>query len=789
MQLGKGLWMLALIPLRQDYSMPALSFDDLFPKQQQGSALSFDDLVPKQQPDTSFSAGLQHGLTGAGVGFLQTAHDVGKALYGANPHDPAEEQAMNQAAANVGKQEEGTGLIGTAGEMAGNPLNWGPWKSLLAYGGVSGLTAPQTNDTGIGGRLEQGAISAPIAAATGQAAKYLVGKPLQWGANKSGLTDLISQGLQKFGVQGQSGDLYNLAQQAGLDVNGKSPQEIADSLQNWYQSQSQGLAGKVSNQPFNPEDTFKGVAGNWKDEQGAANEAFQAARETGQGVKQQIPELRQKLDAIIGATEGNTLPGTSEHTALQQLKNIRDTIEPEKPFATSIPASTLMDLRANLNEGYNPKLLPERGDVQVGDITKDVGGALENAGKINPQFGEQLQYADARQANLGYSYKNNDLLKKFFKPEDLSALDQNAKSGTPIPDITLKRANALLPSIKTPEDMATLTKAMPAELADSMRAAKVEQLMTKAGFDYQKLTDPKFMALMQKSLGDNPEALAQLGKIQQVADVLNRRNINVMSPQTLQSGNHETGSWIRAAWDLFEHRKAYAVRMAYRALTDEESNALSGLQGEIQKGAPFKNILPEAARQISGRTVGQITNEPSGESQPATGGIGDQNMQELQKLKSTMPQSSNASPVDKFAQAESKGNAQAKNPNSSASGLYQFTDSTWAGMVKKYGKDTGITMGDKNDPAKQQIMARLLAQDNIKQLTPAIGHTPSIPELYTAHVLGASGAARLINAQGSGKQAMMLFPKAVTSANHAIFFNGDQPRTVEQVYQLLASKV
>jgi hypothetical protein len=144
-----------------------------------------------------------------------------------------------------------------------------------------------------------------------------------------------------------------------------------------------------------------------------------------------------------------------------------------------------------------------------------------------------------------------------------------------------------------------------------------------------------------------------------------------------------------------------------------------------------------------------------------------------------------------FAKAESNNNPSARNPNSSASGLMQFTDGTWKQMVKRYGAETGITVQDRNDPAAQTTMARLYAKDNIAKMQPFLKRLPTKGELYQAHVLGPDGALRLINAANAtpDKQAIMLFPRAVTSANRNLFFNGNQPRSVAQLYQILSSKV
>lgn len=151
------------------------------------------------------------------------------------------------------------------------------------------------------------------------------------------------------------------------------------------------------------------------------------------------------------------------------------------------------------------------------------------------------------------------------------------------------------------------------------------------------------------------------------------------------------------------------------------------------------------------------------------------------------PQSNN-SMFDKIKKVESAGNPNAKNPNSSASGLYQFTDSTWARGVNKYGKDLGITYKDKNNPQAQEKMVRKLASDNAQFIRTKLNIEPNIGDMYAAHFLGAPDAVRLIKAQGSNKLGTALFPKAAR-ANRNIFYDKMRPRSVEEIYAVLKNKV
>jgi hypothetical protein len=141
--------------------------------------------------------------------------------------------------------------------------------------------------------------------------------------------------------------------------------------------------------------------------------------------------------------------------------------------------------------------------------------------------------------------------------------------------------------------------------------------------------------------------------------------------------------------------------------------------------------------------------------------------------------------LDRVAMAESSGNPNARATTSSASGLYQFTDPTWKGMVKNYGAQTGITLADKNNPDKQKIMAELLTKENTNAYQNA-GITPDETDLYMAHFLGAPSAVKArknMNAVGAE-----LFPSAA-QANKNIFYKNGQPRTVEEIRSLLGSKI
>jgi hypothetical protein len=90
--------------------------------------------------------------------------------------------------------------------------------------------------------------------------------------------------------------------------------------------------------------------------------------------------------------------------------------------------------------------------------------------------------------------------------------------------------------------------------------------------------------------------------------------------------------------------------------------------------------------------------------------------------------------LQRTGEIESNLNPNAKNPNSSASGLFQFIRST----AKQYGLTNPF------DPVASTDAASRLARDNAAYLRARLGREPTGAELYLAHQQGAGGAWRLL---------------------------------------------
>lgn len=169
--------------------------------------------------------------------------------------------------------------------------------------------------------------------------------------------------------------------------------------------------------------------------------------------------------------------------------------------------------------------------------------------------------------------------------------------------------------------------------------------------------------------------------------------------------------------------------------------------------------------------------------------------------------------LTKTAERESRFDPKAKAPTSTATGLFQFLEQTWLGMLKQEGPKFGLNneaaaiqgadgrfqvadgatkqrlLALREDPAVSSMMAGAFAARNGARLKEALGRNPTEGELYVAHFLGAGGARELIQlAQTSpDTKAAGAFPDAA-AANRSIFFDrSGRARSAMEVYQGLTA--
>jgi hypothetical protein len=162
------------------------------------------------------------------------------------------------------------------------------------------------------------------------------------------------------------------------------------------------------------------------------------------------------------------------------------------------------------------------------------------------------------------------------------------------------------------------------------------------------------------------------------------------------------------------------------------------------------------------------------------------------------------------ATRESSLKTDAQSTTSSASGLFQFVDQTWLGLIKNYGAKFGLgSMADaiertpeghyradnssdrqailslRKDPQVSALMEGEYANETRCQMKSSLGRDVCQGELYAAHFLGPQAACKLIQANNvqPGESAASIFPQAA-EANRSVFFHSDgSAKSISEVYQ------
>lgn len=147
------------------------------------------------------------------------------------------------------------------------------------------------------------------------------------------------------------------------------------------------------------------------------------------------------------------------------------------------------------------------------------------------------------------------------------------------------------------------------------------------------------------------------------------------------------------------------------------------------------------------------------------------------------------STVGKIIQAESGGKANAKNPNSSATGAGQFIESTWLDQMEKNrpdlteGKSRQEILALRKDPELSAEMTAAYARENqqvLQQNNIVVNDTTT----YLAHFLGVNSAVKALKTRNPITPLERVLPKATIKANS--FLRG---KTIQWLYDWAQDKM
>lgn len=154
---------------------------------------------------------------------------------------------------------------------------------------------------------------------------------------------------------------------------------------------------------------------------------------------------------------------------------------------------------------------------------------------------------------------------------------------------------------------------------------------------------------------------------------------------------------------------------------------------------------------------------------------------------------------------------------SSAAGLFQFTNATWLRVMREYGAQHGygalakqikhhangtVSVADKATERRildlrrnvplAAMMAAEYAKENGRRIETALGRPAAPADLHLAHLLGPNGAVRFLRAQESdGEQSAANIVPAAARRNPALFYahGTHAPISVAAVYRRIQQQL
>lgn len=174
-------------------------------------------------------------------------------------------------------------------------------------------------------------------------------------------------------------------------------------------------------------------------------------------------------------------------------------------------------------------------------------------------------------------------------------------------------------------------------------------------------------------------------------------------------------------------------------------------------------------------------------------------------VKKIINEASNKAGIDNtlmqvMAAKESGFKVDAKNPNSSALGLYQFINGTWKGgidnkgnkydgAIQQYGKKYGLDVNNASrlNPEHSTLMAAEYLKSNLKHIK-GVKPSPNITDAYLTHFAGPGGAKKILSANPD-ESAERVVGKDVVNANPGIFIGNGRIRTIRETYDTIAKQL
>lgn len=345
------------------------------------------------------------------------------------------------------------------------------------------LTAIQMAGSGAGYVLDNtvAPVMKPVAKALAPAAKTVADYVDKYAPS---ISDTLLAGKEK--LEQEEKDHPVLARTVKAAANLTAANGLRNSLADVGEGAAQSLerptgvfpkAEGIPTQPFDSTNAFNEINKTYGERMDKANGLYDDVRQTASGKMVEAPGVRDTLSDIIGDIQND--PIHEGRMALGTLKRISDKIGPDD----TMDLGDVVQVKQMLNRGFNPKRFSDAADSPYVQLSKSLEQTLNDAAETHQDFGQSKAIADNYWTNRVVPLRDNPVLNRIWKPEDhFNQESVNAGRLDNLPDETAERADNLLDNISNKHELRAVTRALPGDVADDLRNAKLDQMQDKFGY-------------------------------------------------------------------------------------------------------------------------------------------------------------------------------------------------------------------------------------------------------------------------------------------------------------------
>lgn len=559
-----------------------------------------EPVKPEKPGYQRFSEGVGRGFMEAGVGFDQTLNNIGVGKFvpmydngklKLGLPDNSELAGLREQLVQEGK---GTGVSGFVGEALGDPKNYllAPAKfGMAGYGaaqsGFSALFGDTSNkNQTLKDRAQNAVLAAPIGAATGKGMEIGGG----YLAKKLGLLDPVEDKFYDWSKSKISA-VKEQAKKVGLDITSDKPKEIHQQIQDWFHKTYGDIADHihegVSTSSLHELNTNFAISDMWKKANAGAKKLYDTAGTLGAKESVEGGKLLDSLQENINNLKSRVVLEPRLQPTIRRFENLLESVrKPDAPVYTSatgksyygdkslqgtekemVTGKWLADLKRAMNKEYVPEPDRKSKDTPFAKLGID---ARKSIAQTSPAFQSALGKADSSWGKLQDTFKN-DVIKKFWKPEDYDTFKAITKPGEKrINPETRQRVDKLLDKIKTTSELEALKGALPPATYDYLRGAKFNKMMSDAGMDAKAIA--KNARMIAKTLGDDVKSINFIDDVTTMVEHMNQRGIDKgLNPVALEKENNLVQRAMRGVTDYVLSAKFPGLKTIISKLPSEGS--------------------------------------------------------------------------------------------------------------------------------------------------------------------------------------------------------------------------